>query len=98
MRGRRLRNDPPLGVNRAWLYLLASGTGLRANELGSLTPEHFDLDSEPPTVQVAKRRTKNKKGGLQPLPSILIPSLRAWLAGQKATDKLWPGTWQPKAA
>jgi len=34
------------------LYHLAAGTGFRANELRSLTPESFDLDANTPTVTV----------------------------------------------
>ena len=33
------------GPGRAWLFRLACETGLRANELRSLTPASFDLDS-----------------------------------------------------
>jgi integrase len=38
------------GNDRFHLYALACGTGFRAGALGSLTPECFDLDAQPPTV------------------------------------------------
>ena len=31
------------GEQRAWLYMTAAYSGLRASELGSLTPEEFPL-------------------------------------------------------
>jgi integrase len=34
------------GVNRSVLYAVAAGTGFRLNELLSLVPENFELDSE----------------------------------------------------
>jgi len=40
------------GPERAMLYRLTVGTGFRAGELRSLTPESFELDAEPPTVTV----------------------------------------------
>ncbi|HMB05426.1 MAG TPA: hypothetical protein VKP69_17025 [Isosphaeraceae bacterium] len=41
------------GPDRARLYALALGTGLRASELASLTPERFDLSTDPPTATVS---------------------------------------------
>jgi integrase len=87
------------GRSRAWLYLMASATGFRASELASLTPRHFDLDSDPPVVKLARRQTKNKKGSPgQPLPSAMVPMLRPWLAELDPNSPLWPGTWPEKAA
>ncbi|MGD0041310.1 MAG: hypothetical protein ABSE84_12965 [Isosphaeraceae bacterium] len=40
------------GPDRAMLYALAAGTGFRREELRTLTPEQFNLDSDPPTVRV----------------------------------------------
>jgi site-specific recombinase XerC len=40
------------GRDRHALYLTAMSTGLRAAELGSLTPESFNLGGDPPTVTV----------------------------------------------
>jgi integrase len=38
------------GPDRAILYALALGTGFRAEELRTLTPDRFELDSDRPTV------------------------------------------------
>jgi integrase len=49
------------GRDRAALYLIAIATGLRpGRELRPLTPEAFDLESDPPTIAVTPAYTKNK--------------------------------------
>ena len=50
------------GPDRAALYRVAAGTGFRANELRSLTPEPFDLATEPPTVTVKVAYSKPPPG------------------------------------
>ena len=47
------------GPDRAILYAVAIGTGLRFEELHSLTPESFDLDVDPPTITCLGENTKN---------------------------------------
>jgi integrase len=47
------------GADRAALYALALGSGFRSEELRTLTPEWFHLDSEPPTVTVLACYAKN---------------------------------------
>jgi hypothetical protein len=49
------------GRDRYHLYATACGTGFRASALASLTPESFDLDSDPPTVTLATRKDKSRK-------------------------------------
>jgi hypothetical protein len=48
------------GPDRSVLHVVACSTGFREGELATLTPESFDLDSEPPTatlpVKIDKRR------------------------------------------
>jgi integrase len=56
------------GSDRFHLYVVACGTGFRAAALASLTPENFDLQSEPPTVTLAARKNKSRKTKEQPLP------------------------------
>jgi integrase len=68
------------GPDRARCYALALGTGFRAGELASLTPERFDLDASPPTVTVQGGYTKNGKEAVQPLPPALAERLAPWLA------------------
>ncbi len=68
------------GPDRARVYTLAMGTGFRASELASLTPERFDLAGEPPTATVAACYTKNGKEAVQPLPPALASRLAPWIA------------------
>jgi len=72
------------GPERAMLYQLAVGTGFRANELRSLTPESFDLDADPPTVTVQAGYSKRRRMDVQPIRCDLADLLRPWLAGKKA--------------
>jgi len=62
------------------LYRVALGTGFRANELRSLTPESFDLDGEPPTVTVEAGYSKRRRMDEQPIRRDLAELLREWLA------------------
>ena len=74
------------GSDRAILYDLALGTGFRADELATLTPERFALNADPPTVTVLAGYSKNGKEAMQPIAVALANRLRPWLAG-KATGK-----------
>jgi integrase len=68
------------GPDRARCYAVALGTGFRASELASLTPERFDLSADPPTATVPAAYTKNGKEAVQPLPVALAARLAPWLA------------------
>jgi len=68
------------GTDRAILYSVGLMTGLRASELKSLTPESFDLASEPPTLTVEACYSKHRRKDLLPLHPDLVPRLRTWLA------------------
>ena len=72
------------GPERAMLYHLAVGTGFRANELRSLTPESFDLDANPPKVTVQAAYSKHRRKDVQPIRRDLADLLRPWLAGKEA--------------
>jgi len=67
------------GPDRAILYRVAVGTGFRANELRSLTPESFDLDAAPPTVTVEAGYSKHRRKDVQPIRQDLADLLRPWL-------------------
>lgn len=67
------------GQERAWLYLLASMTGLRRGELAALNPSSFDFDTR--TATVAAAYTKAKVMAVLPLNRSMIPDLNRWLAG-----------------
>jgi integrase len=86
------------GIDRAILYAVACASGFRANELASLRPTAFDLDGEPPTVNLAAEIAKNGKPVRQPLPADLAEALRDYLAGKPARSPVWPGTWPDAAA
>jgi len=70
------------GPDRAALYRVACGTGFRANELRSLTPESFRLDNDPPAVTVAAAYSKRRREDVQPIRPDLADTLRPWLASK----------------
>ena len=73
------------------LYALALGTGFRAKELRTLTPERFNLDSDTPTVVGKSCYTKNGKEAVQPIAVALAARLRPWLAGKPAGRSVFEG-------
>ena len=81
------------GEDRYHLYLLAAGTGFRANALTNLTPSNFELSDVIPTVTLAARFSKNKKPKVQPLPPEVATALRGYLTGKTAAACVWGGTW-----
>jgi integrase len=68
------------GADRAILYTLALGTGFRADELATLTPDRFSLDADPPTVTVMACYAKNRTEAVQPIAAGLADQLRPWVA------------------
>ena len=79
-------------------------TGLRANELASLTASSFDFQANPPTVTVEAENEKAGRGATLPLHPFVADKVASWLTsrGQASTtpitETLWPGTWSQKAA
>src|SRR5262249_33520500 len=86
------------GTDRHALYALACGTGFRAGGLSRLTPECFDLDTQPPTVTLPIRGDKSRRGKVQPLPADVVELMRAYLAGKPSGKPLGRGTWIVAAA
>ena len=86
------------GPDRAWLYLIAAYSGLRASELASLTPKSFKLETDPPGIVARASTTKNKENVVQPLPKNLAKLLGPWLKTKEAGHPLWPGRWNRRAA
>ncbi len=86
------------GFQRHTLYVTALSTGLRASELASLTPAHFDLDAAVPIVRIDAENEKACRGDVIPLPQGLIQILKPWFEGKQPKALLWPGKWasQPK--
>ena len=72
------------------------GTGLRVQELASLTPAAFDLEAR--TVTVCAASTKNRKRAVQPLPAAVNDLMRRHLAGRASQERIWPGTWWKRTA
>jgi integrase len=69
------------GEARARLYILSYMTGLRRNEIASLTPRSFSLDATPPTVTVEAAFSKHRRRDVLPLHPELVTMLREWLVG-----------------
>ena len=68
------------GEDRAVLYRLAVETGLRSNELRSLTRSSFDFRTEPATVTVAAGYSKRRREDTLPLLAGTATLLRAFVA------------------
>jgi hypothetical protein len=71
-------------------YRTAAGTGFRAEELRSLTPESFRLDRPDPSIFLKAAATKNRKPADQPITRELARTLREWLRGQPAGQSVFP--------
>jgi integrase len=70
-----------LGIDRAMLYLIASYTGLRKGEIGSLAKESFNFDNgKCVTVTVEACYSKHRRKDVLPLRLSLIGKLKQWLA------------------
>ena len=70
------------GPDRAMLYRVATGTGLRAGELSQLNPSAFDLDSVPPTITAQAAYAKGGRKDTLPISRDLARILRPWLSGR----------------
>jgi len=68
------------GPDRAMLYRVAVGTGFRASELRSLTLACFDLQSDPPIIEVKAAYSKHRRDDLQPIRDDLAQQIAPWLA------------------
>jgi len=77
------------GRDRAMLYRLAFGTGFRAGELRSLTPESFDLEANPPQVTVAASHSKRRRNDSQPIRRDLADLLARWLKDKPSGEHLF---------
>lgn len=77
------------GKERAVLYMLAVETGLRANELRSLTRSSFDLESEVPTVTVQAAYTKRRRKDVQPIKPETAELLPLVMYGRSANEQLF---------
>lgn len=79
------------GALRALLYRLALSTGLRFNELVTLTPRHCRLDGPGhPTIEVEIRNAKNRKQATLPLPIPLAAELAKRAAETEPRGRIFP--------
>lgn len=77
------------GEERAMLYLVAIETGLRANELRSLTRMSFDLDEPLPTVTVQAAYSKRKRKDVLPLRTQTAKVLDSVIGKLQPDDKVF---------
>ena len=77
------------GPARAAAYALAFASGLRRNEIRTLTRASFRLDADPPTVTVEAAYSKHRRQDVQPLPGDVAGLLADYLTGA-AADKPFP--------
>jgi integrase len=73
-----------LGRERALIYKTLVLTGLRKNELASLSVGQLDLDGVFPCLVLNAADEKNREGNTIPLRSDLAEDLREWLAEKAA--------------
>src|SRR5262249_1148517 len=86
---RTLKEHRISGPDRAMLYRVAVGTGFRAGELRSLTPESFDLVREPATITVEATHSKRRRNDVQPIHNDLAARLRLWLADKPNDERVF---------
>ncbi len=84
------------GPERVLLYRVAIETGLRANELRSLTRASLVLDATRPYIVAAAGSTKNRKRAQQYIRADLAAGLRFHVARKTSTAPLFalPAKWQ----
>jgi len=75
------------GENRYWLYRLAVETGLRSNELRSLTRASFNLNNSEPTVTIDAANAKNRRAATLPLRPDTAAELHGFIGTKHPTAK-----------
>jgi site-specific recombinase XerD len=78
------------GEQRARAYLTSFFTGLRRQELASLTPRSFKLDGVQPILKVDAACSKHRREDTLPVHPELVLLLRQWIAGMDADELLFP--------
>lgn len=77
------------GRSRARAYLLSVTTGLRRNELGSLTRSSFDTGADP-LVTVQAAFSKHRKTDRVKIPTYVMADLRDWIQSLAPDEYLFP--------
>jgi len=80
------------GTERRLLYKVAVESGLRANELRTLTVGSFDLGACTVTIQAGY--SKHRREDTLPLRKETAEDLRAFLAGRQPAAKVFGGAWK----
>jgi integrase/recombinase XerD len=70
------------GPDRAILYIIGAYTGYRRNEIGSVTKQSFNFDSDPPTLTVQAGYSKHRRTDVLPLRKDFAERIRKWIAGK----------------
>ncbi len=78
------------GELRARAYLVSFFTGLRRQEIGSLTRRSFRLDDPQPTVTVEAACSKHRRKDVLPLHPELVALVREWVRDLGPDDLLFP--------
>jgi integrase len=78
------------GRERRLVYLLATWTGLRRNEIRQLTWGDLHLDTIPARIALRAKTTKSKRADSLPVHPQLADELRAWRPAQaQPTDRVF---------
>ncbi len=82
------------------LYVVATYTGLRAQELASLVGASFDFSPSGGVVTVKAAYSKRRREDRRPLPITLAKVLQSWMTEKSIGpgDHLWPGRWYERGA
>jgi site-specific recombinase XerD len=78
------------GELRARAYLVSFFTGLRRQEMGSLTPRSFRLDDAQPTLVVEAACSKHRRKDTLPMHRVLVSMVRQWVRDLGPDDLLFP--------
>jgi site-specific recombinase XerD len=78
------------GELRARAYLMSFFTGLRRQELASLTPRSFRLDDPRPKLVVEAACSKHRRKDTLPMHPELVLLVREWIADMDADTPLFP--------
>ncbi len=74
------------GADRVILYIVASYTGYRRDEIGSVTCSSFDFISSPQTLTVAAGHSKRRRVDTIPLKRDFAQLIRRWIEGRSGLD------------
>jgi integrase len=77
------------GAERAEVYAILAGTGLRVGEFELLTVADVRLDDRPPHIDLPARITKNNEDARIPLRADLVELLRRRVAGRAPSAPLY---------